>query len=65
MCNGQDDGCCTEDTPCIEGEGDCDSNDECLGSLICGDDNCPWGDRDDCCEAPPEEEEQNELDDMV
>ena len=22
---------------------------ECEGALVCGTDNCPWGDGDDCC----------------
>merc|ERR1712159_455656 len=48
-CTGEDNGCCTKDTPCGLGEGDCDSDKECAGSLTCGDDNCPWGDGDDCC----------------
>ena len=25
---------------CTEGQGDCDSHDECLGNLVCGKDNC-------------------------
>ena len=37
---------------CGEGDGDCDSDDECEGSLKCGKDNCPWGDGDDCCYNP-------------
>ena len=35
--------------PCDEGDGECDNNNECPGSLICGADNYPWGDRDDYC----------------
>ena len=34
---------------CKLGEGDCDKNSDCEGSLVCGDDNCPWGEGDDCC----------------
>ena len=34
---------------CREGEGDCDADTECEGALVCGTDNCPWGDGDDCC----------------
>ena len=32
--------CCTEDNPCDEGEGDCDSDSDCKGSLECGSNNC-------------------------
>ena len=33
---------CTIDSPCGEGEGDCDSDDECQKNLFCGTDNsCP------------------------
>ena len=48
------DQCCDhfEHGPCGEGEGDCDSDQECSGSLVCGRDNCPWGDGDDCCQKP-------------
>ena len=48
-CKGVDDGCCTADNPCGEGDGDCDNDSECSGDLVCGTDNCPWGDNDDCC----------------
>ena len=48
-CMGEDDGCCTYSEPCEVGEGDCDVDGHCVGALICGSDNCPWGDRDDCC----------------
>merc|ERR1719397_1151349 len=53
-CHGQENGCCTVETPCSEGEGDCDSNDHCRGSLVCGENNCPkegfkWNFGDDCC----------------
>jgi len=51
-CSGQDNGCCTKDMPCGEDEGDCDTDAECAGSLLCGKDNCPWGDGDDCCVKP-------------
>ena len=39
---------------CGEGEGDCDRDSECAGSLVCGSNNCPWGpgDGDDCCTEP-------------
>jgi len=46
--------CCTEEHPCLGGEGDCDNNDECKDDLVCGDNNCKqFGDfyheKDDCC----------------
>ena len=37
---------------CGVGEGDCDDDSECAGPLVCGTDNCPWGDADDCCMQP-------------
>jgi len=58
-CAGQED-CCTPDTPCDIGEGDCDGDACCKPGLVCGNDNCdhggPWDDHlgwdqtDDCCE---------------
>ena len=49
--------CCKEQGPCGEGEGDCDQDNECAGSLECGQDNCAWGmdplgSWDDCCQDP-------------
>ena len=52
-----DNGCCTASNPCKHGEGDCDSNDDCSGSLTCGDENCQarfshlgtFDKDDDCC----------------
>merc|ERR1712192_293656 len=45
--------CCSEEYPCGLGEGDCDSNSDCTGELVCGSNNCPKGttfeDGDDCC----------------
>ena len=38
-------------------EGDCDHDDECEGSLMCGTDNChqsDWPSGADCCFSPPE-----------
>ena len=46
---GGNDACCSIDSVCNIDEGDCDSDEECAEGLICGDDNCPWGDNDDCC----------------
>ena len=48
-CTGEDNECCTDETPCNIGEGDCDRDTHCLGDLVCGEGNCPWGDNDDCC----------------
>ena len=47
--------CCTPDAPCEEGEGDCDSDSECMFGLKCGDNNCKqygqyYHKKDDCCE---------------
>ena len=43
--------CCTDSDPCVAGDGECDSDSECVNGLICGNDNCgplfPWGF--DCC----------------
>lgn len=50
-CSGEDNGCCTPEKPCDMGEGDCDNDSHCSGNLVCGHDNCPWGDKDDCCMA--------------
>ena len=32
--------CCTTSDTCEIGEGDCDSDSECTGNLVCGTDNC-------------------------
>ena len=44
--------CCTTNTPCGLGQGDCDSDTECTGDLMCGKNNCGpeflWSDA-DCC----------------
>ena len=54
-CDGADSGC----TNIAEGDGDCDTDADCAGSLICGTDNCAVGDMfdltDDCCmqSTPP------------
>ena len=55
-CQG-DDSCCSSDNICQEGEGDCDSDLDCLPGLVCGKDNCRGSDfdsTDDCCERPKE-----------
>ena len=33
----------------------------CEGTLFCGQDNCPWGDGDDCCMKPPGKPFHNNL----
>jgi len=52
---------CCKNGNCYEGEGDCDSNSDCYGDLVCGSSNCKsgwYGDRssfeddDDCCMVP-------------
>ena len=32
--------CCTSTKPCKLNQGDCDSDNDCDGDLICGTDNC-------------------------
>ncbi len=34
VCLGGND-CCTEEVPCSLGEGDCDTDDDCIGELVC------------------------------
>ena len=51
----KDDGnCCTSSNPCALGQGDCDSDSQCAGDLVCGTDNCinfdsTWPSTSDCC----------------
>ena len=49
-------GYCTQNKPCSENQGDCDSDNECKAGLLCGKNNCPknlgyeiWV---DCCYSP-------------
>ena len=57
-CFGNWTGCCTNDHPCNLGDGDCDSHDQCLGNLACGQNNCnldlgfEFTDDSDCCTSP-------------
>ena len=49
-----DDNHCSLAKPCPLGEGDCDSDDECQGDLVCGYKNCDgsqYGANDDCCKG--------------
>ena len=51
-CKGRDTGCCTEKKPCDVGDGNCNNNNQCRGSLVCGKHNCggaPFGKTDNCC----------------
>ena len=53
--NTENHSCCTSSYPCVTGEGDCDSDSQCAGNLVCGEDNCIHLDSDwsdplfDCC----------------
>ena len=52
--NADDSGCCTDSYPCSMGEGDCDSDTDCAGALVCGTDNCQdfdsaFSSTHDCC----------------
>ena len=41
---------CSQESLCTLGEGDCDNNAECEGSLVCGRENCASGSSGlDCC----------------
>ena len=41
---------CSDNSPCSKGEGDCDHDSECLGSLVCNEDSCINGTKGmDCC----------------
>ena len=46
--------CCSSSNQCGLNEGDCDSDSECSGNLICGKDNCqsPFPSDVDCCVLP-------------
>merc|ERR1711970_1695775 len=56
-CKGGD-SCCSVGSPCQAGEGDCDSDDQCVGDLQCGENNCDrkgyssFDAGDDCCQRP-------------
>ena len=58
LCNGRS-SCCIPGIPCREGEGDCNTNLDCMEGLVCGHNNCPkksgqnWDLADDCCYKPP------------
>ena len=48
--------CCKPSKQCLEGEGDCDENNDCIGNLLCGVDNCDqrlgFSAYSDCCYDP-------------
>ena len=46
--------CCQANKRCGVAEGDCDSDDDCAGNLLCGTDNClsPFSSNGDCCYDP-------------
>jgi len=55
-CDGSKDSknCCTVESPCHLGQGDCDSDDECQSGLTCGKNNCyrfnpDAHEKSDCC----------------
>ena len=55
--DGHDWECCSANRKCGLGEGDCDSDDQCKGDLVCGTDNCSafisGADQEaDCCVKP-------------
>ena len=56
VCNGEEN-CCSEEKKCGEMEGDCNSDQECISGLKCGQNNCNensgnWDSTDDCCYKP-------------
>ena len=46
--------CCSSSSPCWLFEGDCDGDDDCIGHLICGSNNCfdSFSSTADCCYDP-------------
>ena len=53
-----DENFCQVEFPCGEQEGDCDTNDECQESLVCGLKNCLAYNGSDCCYQPTIGDEQ-------
>ena len=44
--------CCSSASPCNDEQGDCDTNDDCIGDLVCGISNCigsKYPPNVDCC----------------
>ena len=46
--------CCSSSHLCDINQGDCDSDSECKGNLVCGSNNCPspFPSTADCCKSP-------------
>ena len=48
--------CCSSSNQCLEGEGDCDDSNDCIGNLQCGHNNCDkrlgFNSHSDCCYGP-------------
>ena len=45
--------CCSSASPCNVNQGDCDTNEDCIGDLVCGISNCIGSEfpvHVDCCE---------------
>eukprot|EP00090_Calanus_glacialis_P043455 TRINITY_DN76939_c0_g1_i1.p1 TRINITY_DN76939_c0_g1~~TRINITY_DN76939_c0_g1_i1.p1 ORF type:complete len:116 (-),score=12.95 TRINITY_DN76939_c0_g1_i1:45-392(-) len=47
---------CSQETPCLDGEGNCNDDTQCVGNLLCGKDNCKrlgefYPDKGNCCVA--------------
>ena len=46
--------CCSSASPCNVNQGDCDTNEDCIGDLVCGIANCIGSEfpaNVDCCES--------------
>ena len=46
--------CCSSASPCNVNQGDCDTNEDCIGDLVCGISNCIGSEfpaNVDCCES--------------
>ena len=58
-CDGSKKNCCTVVLPCDAGEGTCKSDDQCMGTLVCGKNNCygdNFGANDNCCTEPEQDD---------
>ena len=62
------DSCCSSSFPCGLGGGDCDTDADCQGNLVCGTENCPnsslysFDSTDDCCQDPVDPVDPSLLD---